>query len=95
MNLGKTLALTAVSGMLMGLAGCAGGTPDAKSAEGAAAAGAKECCKGKNECANKGNCKVEGQNDCAGKNKCKGKGGDKSGPGCVADAAAKGAPAAK
>jgi hypothetical protein len=34
-------------------------------------------CKGMNDCAGKGGCKVEGQNECKGKNPCKGKGGCK------------------
>ncbi len=38
------------------------------------AAGAKECCKGMNECKGKGACATDA-NTCAGKNECKGKGG--------------------
>jgi hypothetical protein len=97
-QMGKTLALTAVTGMVAGLTGC-GSTPAptdptsaAPSADPAAAmpaAGAKDCCKGKNECKGKGNCKVEGANDCKGKNECKGKGGCKA-----ADCAGAEAPAA-
>lgn len=37
----------------------------------------KACCKGRNECKAKGNCKTE-DNDCKGKNQCKGKGGCKA-----------------
>jgi hypothetical protein len=39
-----------------------------------AAAEAKACCKGMNECKAKGNCKTDA-NACAGQNECKGKGG--------------------
>ena len=97
-QIGKTLALTAVGGMVAGLAGCGGSAPAptdpaaAPAAEPASAmptAGAKECCKGKNECKGKGGCKVEGANDCKGKNECKSKGGCKSG-----ECAGGGAPAA-
>jgi hypothetical protein len=52
-----------------------GAAPAADGAAPAAdAAGAKECCKGKNECKGKGACKTDA-NACAGKNECKGKGG--------------------
>jgi hypothetical protein len=82
-QMGKTLAITAVSGMVAGLAGCASSPPpDAETpaapAEPAAAeapaAGAKNCCKGMNECKGKGGCKTDA-NGCAGMNECKGKGG--------------------
>ena len=77
LNLTKTIATAASAGLMLGaLSGCGGAQPDAKSADpSAAAAGAKACCKGKNECAGKGSCKVEGKNECAGKNTCRGKGG--------------------
>lgn len=89
-QIGKTLAFSAVGGMLAGLSGltaCGGGAPEVKAPDGAPsaepaaampAAGAKDCCKGKNDCKAKGNCKVEGANDCKGKNECKGKGGCKA-----------------
>ena len=78
MNIGKTLAVSAVSGILVGvLAGCGGGAP----AEGAKAPStdvappaAKDCCKGKNECKGKSGCKAGDNASCAGKNECKGKG---------------------
>lgn len=41
----------------------------------AAAASAKECCFGKNDCKGKGGCAVPESNSCMGKNECKGKGG--------------------
>jgi len=103
-QMGKTLAFTAVGGMvagLTGLAACGGGGPEVKAPDGAPsgtpaaampAAGAKDCCKGKNECKGKGNCKVEGAQDCKGKNECKGKGGCKA-PDCAGGDAAP--PAAK
>jgi hypothetical protein len=56
-------------------AGDAAAAPAADgAAPAAAAAGAKECCKGKNECKGKGSCKTDA-NACSGKNECKGKGG--------------------
>jgi hypothetical protein len=59
MNMGKTLAASAVSGILVGvLAGCGGetkeaGDPKAPSTDMAPRA-AKDCCKGKNECKERG-----------------------------------------
>ena len=90
MDIAKTVALTAVSGLVMGLAGC-GDKPEAKSPEGgtdtaapatteaAPAAGEsaeKACCKGHNDCKAKGNCKTD-KNACKGQNDCKGQGGCK------------------
>ncbi len=79
LNLSKTIATAASTGLMLGaLTGC-GNAPDAKAPAAGdpagAAAGAKACCKGMNECAQKGGCKVEGKNDCAGKNECKHQGG--------------------
>jgi hypothetical protein len=77
MNIGKTLALTAVTGMLAGVMGGCGGdqkadpkTPTTESAP----TGDKNCCKGKNECKGKSGCKAGENASCAGKNECKGKG---------------------
>lgn len=95
-DIGKSLALTAASGLVAGLAACGGHQEPAKdfstaageppAAEPAAHAeapvGDKECCKGKNDCKAKGNCKTD-KNDCAGQNECKGKGGCKA-PDCKA-----------
>jgi hypothetical protein len=91
-QMGKTLALTAVGGMVAGLVGCgsaptpptdpAAAAPGADPAAAVPSPGAKDCCKGKNECKGKGNCKVEGAQDCKGKNECKGKGGCKA-PDCA------------
>jgi len=88
MDLVKTLAFSAVGGMVVGTIGCGGdakkaeepagdstATPAADSAAPAAGDAAAACCKGKNECKGKGGCKVEGANECSGKNECKGKGG--------------------
>lgn len=83
-QIGKTLAFTAVGGLVAGLMGCAGS--DAKPADGAAAPTAdpsaapatKDCCKGQNSCAKKGGCQVEGAQSCKGKNECAKKGGCKS-----------------
>jgi hypothetical protein len=83
--MGRSLAFTAVSGMVAGLAGCGSAPPPtaetgAPPAEPAAAeapeAGAKACCAGKNECKGKGGCKSD-THTCAGQNECKGKGGCK------------------
>ncbi len=79
MNIGKTLAVSAVSGILLGaLVGCGGenkaaadpNTPKTDMAPPAA----KDCCKGKNECKGKSGCKTETNATCAGHNECKGKG---------------------
>jgi hypothetical protein len=86
-HMGKTLALSAVGGMVAGLAACgsppvptdpAAAAPAADPAAAMPATGDKACCKGQNECKGKGNCKVEGGNDCKGKNDCKAKGGCKA-----------------
>ncbi|AUX22623.1 uncharacterized protein SOCEGT47_031270 [Sorangium cellulosum] len=83
-EMGKTLAFTAVSGMVAGLTGCGSsnlpepeaGAPSGEPADAAPAASAKECCAGKNECKGKGGCKTD-THGCAGQNECKGKGGCK------------------
>jgi hypothetical protein len=88
MDMAKTVALTAVSGLFVGLAGCGGSgaapadapaggdsaAPAGSAAPAAAEAGAKQCCKGHNDCAKKGNCKTD-KNACKGQNDCKNKGG--------------------
>ena len=78
MNIGKSLAVSAVSGLLLGVAGCGGAVPAVPDVNAPktdlAPPTAKDCCKGKNECTGKSGCKVEGKNECAGKNKCKGQG---------------------
>jgi hypothetical protein len=78
-NLSKTIATAASTGLMLGALGCGSNSPTpetpAAGDPAAAAAGAKECCTGKNECSGKGGCAVEGAHDCAGKNECKGKGG--------------------
>ena len=80
MNIGKTLAVSAASGILVGvLAGCGGGNqaaPDVNAPKtDVAPPAAKDCCKGKNECKGKSGCKAGDNASCAGKNECKGKGG--------------------
>jgi hypothetical protein len=71
MNIGKSLAISAVTGILMGAVGCGGGdantAPKTPSADMAAPA-AKDCCKGTS------GCKTESNATCAGHNDCKGKG---------------------
>jgi hypothetical protein len=78
MNIGKTLAVSAVSSILVGaLAACGGAdanaVPKAPSTDMAPPA-AKDCCKGKNECKGKSGCKTETNATCAAHNECKGKG---------------------
>ena len=75
MNIGKALAVSAVSGILVGvLSGCGDSTPPPKSPETSAAPAAKDCCKGKNECKGKSGCKAGDNASCAGQNSCKGHG---------------------
>ncbi len=76
MNLGKALAMTAVTGMIAGLAACGGeqkADPNTPSTNTAAPTEDKNCCKGKNECKGKSGCKAE-KSACAGQNACKGQG---------------------
>lgn len=76
MNFGKTLAVTAVTGMLAALSGGCGDSaamPKVPSTDIPGTA-AKDCCKGKNECKGKSGCKTEQNASCAGHNECKGKG---------------------
>ncbi len=78
MNIGKHLAVTAVTGMLAGVLGGCGNdkpaeAPKAPSSD-VAPAMAKDCCKGKNECKTKSGCKAGDNASCAGKNECKGHG---------------------
>jgi len=80
----KSIAQATSAGLMVGAltAACGGTTPPAESPGAspatpepeAAAAGAKECCKGKNECKAQGGCKTA-TNACAGQNECKLKGG--------------------
>ena len=79
MNLGKTLAMTAVTGMLAGaLAACGGHQAEAKDPSTTDAVPAapteKDCCTAKNECKGKSGCKAGDNASCAGQNECKGKG---------------------
>ena len=82
MNFSKAIAQAASAGLMLGAmsAGCGGTNSPAEAPTSAmatpdtAAAGAKECCKGKNECKGQGSCKTE-TNACAGMNECKAKGG--------------------
>jgi hypothetical protein len=88
MDIVKTLAFSAVGGMVAGIAGCGPDKPasepsgdstatPADTSTAATTSDAKTCCKGKNECKGKGGCKTtgEGAHECAGKNDCTGKGG--------------------
>ncbi len=79
MNIGKALAVSAMSGMLMGvLAGCGGGGADSAAPKtptvDTSAPAAKDCCVGKNECKGKSGCKAGANTKCAGQNDCKGQG---------------------
>lgn len=93
MDLAKSLAFSAVGGLVVGVVGCGGdgkkvdepsadssAVPAADTAAAAAdASGAKPCCKGMNECKGKGGCKTA-DHECAGKNDCGKKGGCKKHP---------------
>jgi hypothetical protein len=79
MNVGKAMAMTAVTGMLAALAGAGCGNADSMAAPKApstdvAPPADKNCCKGKNECKGKSGCKAGDNASCAGQNECKGKG---------------------
>lgn len=77
MNVGKALAMTAVTGMLAALSGCGGGqaTPEPQvPSTDVAPPTEKNCCTGKNECKGKSGCKAGDNATCAGQNECKGKG---------------------
>ena len=83
MKLSPTMMAAAVSGILIGAAGCAANSPppaeSAPGMPGAAPAGspnAKHACKGQNMCKGQGGCKTD-KNACQGKNDCKGQGGCK------------------
>lgn len=90
-QMAKTLAFSAMGGLVAGLTGCGGGTPEgttpAGGTEGATPATgeavthatAKHCCKGQNECKGQSGCGVEGKHSCKGQNTCKGQGGCKGG----------------
>ncbi|MFO0619463.1 MAG: hypothetical protein U0414_43145 [Polyangiaceae bacterium] len=83
----KTVALTAVGGMVVGIVGCGSSTPEGTAPAGgsaspsasAAAADAPHCCAKLNSCAGKGGCKTD-ENKCRGLNSCKNKGGCHSEP---------------
>ena len=75
MNLGKALAMTAVTGMMAGAA-CGAepkADPNAPSTN-AAPPAEKNCCRGKNECKGRSGCKTETNPSCAGLNDCRAKG---------------------
>ncbi len=86
MNIGKALAVSAVSGILVGvLAGCGGGNAETSAPNtphtDTAPPAAKDCCTGKNECKGKSGCKAGENAACAGQNACKGKGTSCAKPG--------------
>jgi hypothetical protein len=79
-NFGKAITAAASAGLMLGALGCGNNKPGAEApSSGGPAAGAaaeaKACCKGQNECKGKGGCAQEGKWACAGKNDCKGHGG--------------------
>jgi hypothetical protein len=80
-SISKSIIGAASTGLVLGAITACGGSnkppaeaPVTGTEPVAAAAGAKDCCKGKNECKGKGGCKTD-TNGCAGQNDCKGKGG--------------------
>jgi len=85
MKVSHALLAAAVSGVFVGVTGCAttaapagpssAGMPGSTTA--AAMPAAKHDCKGKNDCKGNGGCK-SGNNGCKGKNDCKGQGGCKT-----------------
>jgi hypothetical protein len=85
MKLTESLLAAAVTGIVMGAAGCNKDAPPPANPTGPASAattppadGAKHACKGQNNCKGQGGCKVEGKNSCQGQNACKGQGGCKT-----------------
>ena len=76
MKIGKILAASAVSGMLVGvMTGCGGSeAAPAKSPTADNAQAPKDCCKGKNTCKGTSGCKAGQNASCAGQNSCKGQG---------------------
>jgi hypothetical protein len=84
MKSSHAIIAAAVSGMFMGVAGCASSPPPAaEAAPTAPAADAdggmtapKHACKGQNACKGQGGCKTD-THGCQGKNDCKGQGGCK------------------
>ncbi|MBK7399584.1 MAG: hypothetical protein IPJ34_25830 [Myxococcales bacterium] len=83
-RMSNALVAAAVSGILVGVTGCAS-SPAPAANNGAAMSGgssampvAKHACKGMNACKGQGGCKVEGKNACKGQNDCKGQGGCKT-----------------
>jgi hypothetical protein len=77
MKIGKILAASAISGMLVGvMTGCGGNeaAPPASPSGAAAAPAPKDCCKGKNTCKGTSGCKAGDNATCAGHNDCKGHG---------------------
>jgi hypothetical protein len=85
-DLQKSLALTAVAGLVAGLTTACSKSPEAADPSDAAPAphgdaADKACCAGKNPCAGKGGCKTA-TNDCTAKNQCEGKGGCSARPDC-------------
>jgi hypothetical protein len=83
MNTHSGLLAAAVSGMLLGAAGCASkpaaaSSPEAPSASATPSAGGEaHGCKGMNGCKGQGGCKTD-QHGCKGQNECKGQGGCKA-----------------
>jgi len=81
MNTHSGLLAAAVSGMLLGAAGCASKpSPSAESPSASATpstGGEAHGCKGMNGCKGQGGCKTD-QHGCKGQNECKGQGGCKS-----------------
>jgi hypothetical protein len=76
-SLERALAMTAMTGILTGLAACGSGAkvdPTTPTTNVEEPPPDKSCCKAKNECRAKSGCKTETNTSCAGLNECKGKG---------------------
>lgn len=76
MDAAKALSLSAVTGILAGLAAC-GGEPRTEPQTPSTSVPVpteRHCCKGRNECQGKSGCKTDQNASCAGQNSCRGRG---------------------
>lgn len=71
MDLGRVLAMTAMSGILAACAGARAPATDPSTNAVPASAGEKNCCQGKNECRGQSGCRTASNPSCAGLNSCK------------------------
>ena len=70
MDLGRALALTAMSGILAACAGSRVPASDPSTNAVPALQGEKNCCQGKNECRSLSGCRTPSNPSCAGRNSC-------------------------